>query len=61
MKVYVSSMKEINLGLRVIECVERSFSFNPYSREPSPRPCYSKPQVALETSRDGEFTIFLVK
>lgn len=61
-KVYVSSIKVTDLGLRVIECAERSFSFNPYAREPSTRPCYSKPpQVALSTSRDGEFTTFLVK
>lgn len=33
MKVFVSSMQEMDLYLRVIECVERSFGFNPYARE----------------------------
>lgn len=60
-KVYVSSIKEIHLGLRVIEYVERSFSFSPYAREPSTRPCYSKLQMALNTSRHEEFTTFLIK
>lgn len=31
------------------------------AREPSTRPCYSESQVALDTSRDGEFATFLVK
>lgn len=32
-KVYVSSMKAMDLDLRVIEYVGSSFGFNPYARE----------------------------